>query len=288
MFNHDVAIALSTPTAPMNYFYRNGTHDELIFVHQGSGRLESVFGTLEFKEHDYLVIPVSTIYQLHCAPGSKLLVFESRGRIRVPRRYRNEFGQCNEFSPFCERDIRTPSALNTTDQLGDFELRVKMEETTHQLILDHHPFDVVGWDGYLFPWALNINDFEPITGRIHQPPPIHQTFDSDNFVICSFVPRLYDYHPQAIPVPYNHANVNSDEVLYYVAGSFMSRKSSKVGTFTVHPAGVPHGPHPGTVERSLGMKETKELAVMCDTFRPLHLTSEAANFVNHNYLTSWL
>lgn len=286
--NGDLKLGLSTPTKPMSYFYRNGTEDELLFIHEGSGILRTQFGNLKFSRGDYIVIPVGTTYQLDFSTQAKVLTIESHGRIEIPKRYRNEYGQLLEHSPYCERDIRVPDELNTVDERGSFEVIVKHEKIFSKLVLAHHPFDVVGWDGYLYPWIFNIGDFEPITGRIHQPPPTHQTFYSDGFVVCSFVPRMYDYHPEAIPVPYNHSNVNSDEVLYYVEGNFMSRRGIDVGSFTHHPAGLPHGPHPGTVEASLGQTRTEELAVMVDTFRPLELTTEALSLCDRNYVRSWL
>jgi len=288
LINSKVKIGLSTPTDTMDYFYRNASADELLFVHHGKGTLRTQFGRLDFRAGDYIVIPVGTTYQLDYEANTKLLVVESGGRIEVPKRYRNEYGQFNEFSPFCERDIRVPLELETHDEIGDFTIHVRTGDRTTKMILDHHPFDVVGWDGFLYPWIFNIEDFEPITGRIHQPPPVHQTFYADGFVVCSFVPRLFDYHPKSIPVPYNHSNVNSDEVLYYVDGDFMSRKGVKNGSFTHHPAGIPHGPHPNSVEKSLGKKETKELAVMIDTFEALQLTKAGAKLSDEEYMKSWL
>lgn len=288
LLNNDLKIGIATPTTSADFFYRNGSCDELLFVHSGDGVLRTQFGKLHFKAGDYVVIPVGTTYQLSFSNATRLLLVESRGRIEVPKRYRNEYGQFLEHAPFCERDIRVPRELETIDQKGEFEIRVRVGDSLSSLIVDHHPFDVVGWDGLLYPWIFNIGDFEPITGRIHQPPPVHQTFYADGFVVCSFVPRLFDYHPQAIPVPYNHSNVNSDEVLYYVAGDFMSRKGVGLGSFTHHPAGLPHGPHPGTVEKSLGQRETKELAVMIDTHAPLSLTAEGAKLSDPGYLRSWI
>ncbi|MBN8550739.1 MAG: homogentisate 1,2-dioxygenase [Deltaproteobacteria bacterium] len=286
--NPQIKLGLATPTQSMNYFYRNAQCDELIFVHHGSGTLHSQFGSLPFRHGDYIVLPVGVTYQLECKDKCRLLVLEANSRIEVPQRYRNEYGQLLERSPFCERDIRVPQTLVTHDERGEFEIQVRTGSQLNRLVLDHHPFDVVGWDGYLYPWIFNIEDFEPITGRVHQPPPVHQTFAGEGFVVCSFVPRMYDYHPEAVPVPYNHSNVNSDEVLYYVAGDFMSRKGIKQGSFTLHPAGLPHGPHPGTVEKSLGQKDTKELAVMVDTFAPLHVTKAAAALLDPEYVRSWL
>ncbi len=286
--NSAVRLGLATPTTQMCYWYRNGVGDELIFVHSGSGIVHTQFGDLPFAAGDYVVIPVGTTYQLAFQQACRLLVLETTSSIEIPRRYLNDAGQFNEFAPFCERDLRVPKDLRTFDSKGEFEVRVNMGDSLHRTILDHHPFDVVGWDGFLYPWIFNIKDFEPITGRIHQPPPVHQTFHTDSFVVCSFVPRLYDYHPQAIPVPYHHSNVNSDEVLYYVAGEFMSRRGIDQGSFTHHPAGIPHGPHPGTVERSLGQRETAEMAVMIDTFAPLFPTKFALTTLDRAYPSSWI
>jgi homogentisate 1,2-dioxygenase len=288
LVNEDVQLGLCTPTEDMKYYYRNGLKDELIFVHYGTGKLETIFGDLSFKPGDYIVIPIGTTYRITLeGENHRFLVLESNSRIESPKRYRNEFGQLLEHSPFCERDIRVPTQLNTFVEQGKYEVRVNMDNQVTSFTYDHHPFDVVGWDGYLYPWIINIADFEPITGRVHQPPPVHQTFSGHNFVVCSFVPRLFDYHPEAIPAPYAHSNVNSDEVLYYVAGNFMSRKGVDEGSFTLHPSGIPHGPHPGTIEASIGKKETHELAVMVDTFRPLRVTQFALSFEDEKYMSSW-
>lgn len=287
MFNDDVTIGLCQPTEPMNYFYRNGEQDEVLFVHHGEGKLETVFGTLAYHKGDYLVIPMGTTYRVVTETPSKFLVIESASAVETPKRYRNEFGQLLEHSPFCERDIRPPSALETHTEQGEFEVRVKARGMLTSYFFDFHPLDVVGWDGYLFPYAFNIEDFEPITGRLHQPPPVHQTFQAHNFVICSFVPRLYDYHPLSIPAPYFHSNIESDEVLYYVDGNFMSRKGIEEGSITIHPMGIPHGPHPGTIEASIGKTETQELAVMVDTFRPLHIAKRARDVEDPKYMMSW-
>lgn len=288
MVNNQLKVGLSTPTEQMEYFYRNGNCYELLFVHYGSGLIRTQFGVLPYGKGDYVILPVGTTYQIEWSEETKFLVVESHGQIETPKRYRNEYGQLLEHSPFCERDIKTPQELDSRDETGEFEIRVRTGNVLSSVVVAHHPFDVVGWDGYLFPWTFNISDFEPITGRIHQPPPVHQTFHADGFVVCSFVPRLFDYHPLSIPVPYNHSNVNSDEVLYYVEGNFMSRKGVDIGSFTHHPAGIPHGPHPGTVEKSLGATETKELAVMIDTFAPLHMTKEAYELAAPEYMRSWL
>lgn len=287
--NEDLLIGIVRPCEGMNYFYRNSDGDELLFVHHGTGKIESTFGTLSYKPGDYIVIPVGTIYRVAPDQGeSKFLVVETNSWITTPKRYRNEFGQLLEHSPFCERDIKGPEKLTAYDEAGDFEVRTKSRGFLHSHHYPHHPLDVAGWDGYLYPWIINIGDFEPITGRIHMPPPIHQTFEGHNFVICSFVPRLYDYHPEAIPAPYAHSNVDSDEVLYYVEGNFMSRKGVKQESITLHPSGIPHGPHPGKAEASIGKKETLELAVMIDTFRPLKVVKKAQRLEDENYQYSWL
>lgn len=289
MGNQDVVLGVCTPVEPMEYFYRNADGDELLFVHEGAGELQTVFGTLSYQQGDYLVIPIGTTYRIiPSSEKSRFLVIESENEIVPPKRYRNEHGQLLEHSPFCERDIRPPDRLETHTEAGDFEVRVKKGNALYSYQFDFHPLDVVGWDGYLYPYALSIHDFEPITGRIHQPPPVHQTFAGQNFVVCSFVPRLYDYHPHAIPAPYYHSNVESDEVLYYVAGNFMSRNGIYEGSITLHPMGIPHGPHPGKVEASIGKKETQELAVMLDTFNPLKITRQAQAVEDSKYMYSWL
>lgn len=290
LVNEDCKIILSAPTISQTaYFYKNADADEVIFVHQGSGILHTMYGQLSFAYGDYLVIPRGTIYKIHFdQPENRLLIVESNGPISFPKRYRNEYGQLMEHSPFCERDIRKPVHLETNDQQGDFLVYIKKQDMLYPYHYQNHPFDIVGWDGYVYPFAFSIHDFEPITGRVHQPPPVHQTFDGKNFVICSFVPRLFDYHPLAIPAPYNHSNIDSDEVLYYVDGDFMSRKHVERGMITLHPGGIPHGPHPGTIEKSIGAKETKELAVMVDTFRPLLMTEFAAGLEDPDYHKSWL
>ncbi len=287
--NQDLVMGVSIPTEPMNYFYRNADGDELVFVHEGEGELQTIFGTILYQPGDYLVIPIGTTYRLvPSTEKSRFLVIESDNEIAPPKRYRNEHGQLLEHSPFCERDIRLPDRLDTHTECGNFEVRVKKGNALYSYQFDFHPFDVVGWDGYLYPYALSIHDFEPITGRIHQPPPVHQTFAGQNFVVCSFVPRLYDYHPEAIPAPYYHSNVESDEVLYYVAGNFMSRNGIFEGSITLHPMGIPHGPHPGKIEASIGKKETQELAVMVDTFQPLKMTRQALAIEDADYMYSWL
>lgn len=287
--NKDVSMSICHPTSrKMDYYYKNGQEDEVIFIHDGNGYLYSQFGKLRIKQGDYVVIPRTTIYRLEWDEGPlKLLIIESTNPVETVKRYRNELGQLLEHSPYCERDIRPPSELVTESEKGDYLMKIKHSDMLHDYHYAHSPFDLVGWDGYLYPYALSIHDFEPITGRIHQPPPVHQTFQAHGYVICSFVPRLFDYHPKAIPAPYNHSNIDSDEVLYYVEGNFMSRKGIDRGSFTLHPGGLPHGPHPGTVEASIGAKETEELAVMLDTFGPLYVTETGLQYIDEKYPMSW-
>ena len=290
LMNNDCHIVLAAPKKSLNdYFYKNADCDELIFVHKGSGKLRTLLGNIEFGYGDYLMIPRGMIYQIEFNDeNNRLFIVESSSPMYTPKRYRNWFGQLLEHSPFCERDLRRPTELETHDQTGDFLIKVKKEGMLHQYIYGAHPFGVVGWDGYNYPYAFSIHDFEPITGRVHQPPPVHQTFEAAGFVVCSFCPRLYDYHPEAIPAPYNHSNIDSDEVLYYVDGDFMSRNHIEQGMITLHPAGIPHGPHPGAMERSIGEKVTEELAVMVDTFKPLKVTKEALAIDEGGYHTSWV
>lgn len=290
LFNNDLNITLAAPKKSMQqYFYKNADADELIFVHEGSGKLRTHLGNLTFSYGDYLVIPRGMIYQLEFNDeNNRLFIVESFSPVLTPKRYRNEFGQLLEHSPFCERDFRRPAELETHDEKGEFVMKIRKENVMHELVYASHPFDVVGYDGYNYPYAFSIHDFEPITGRVHQPPPVHQTFEAHNYVVCSFCPRLYDYHPKSIPAPYNHSNIDSDEVLYYVDGDFMSRNHVERGYISLHPGGIPHGPHPGAYERSIGQKETKELAVMVDTFRPLKITQAAMDIDDGTYKTSWL
>jgi len=289
LFNRDIGILLARPSVTDDFFYRNAQGDEIVYVTTGGGVLESQFGELPFRKGDYLVIPRGIIHRYRLDHQEQIfLIVESRGYVRTPHRYRNEHGQLLEHSPFCERDIRPPETLPVHEEAGEFPIVIKKQNALHRTVLDHHPFDVVGWDGYYFPWALNIEDFEPITGRLHQPPPVHQTFSSDGFVLCSFVPRLFDYHPESIPVPYNHSNVMSDEVLYYCNDKFMSRKDVESGSLTFHPDGLPHGPQPGKTEASIGAKETNELAVMIDTFAPLTVAQDILECEDRDYGRSWL
>jgi homogentisate 1,2-dioxygenase len=288
--NTDVTLYLSRPKSlSQEYFYKNVDADEVIFIHEGKGTLRTQLGNIEFSYGDYLVVPRGMIYQMSFEDSNnRHFIIESKDPIYTPKRYRNWFGQLLEHSPFCERDIKTPSTLETHDELGAFVVKIKKEGILYDYSYASHPFDVVGWDGYNYPYVFSIHDFEPITGRIHQPPPVHQTFETSSFVICSFVPRLYDYHPDSIPAPYNHSNIDSDEVLYYVDGDFMSRNDITKGQITLHPAGIPHGPHPGAYERSIGKKGTEELAVMVDTFKPLKLTTQALEIEVKDYYKSWI
>jgi len=291
LFNADISMHYVEPTKNDEFFYRNAQADELVYVSKGSGILESVYGNLEYGEGDYLVIHRGILHRYRMnleGEQTKLVVFESRGHVRYPSRYKNEFGQLIEGAPYSERDIRVPLELAPRDETGDFSLYVKQYDGINELVLDHHPFDVVGWDGYFYPWAFNIRDFESIVGRVHQPPPVHQTFQGDGFVVCSFCPRPYDFHPEAVPAPYNHSNVDSDEVIYYASSEFMSRKGIEFGSITHHPDGIPHGPHPGRAEASIGAKYTDELAVMMDSFRPLKVAKQAMAIEDKAYHKSWL
>lgn len=290
LVNADLHISLAAPRKSMtDYFYKNTMADEMIFIHEGSGILKTGYGNIQFEYGDYLIIPRGVIYQIHFNDEkNRLFIVESFSPIKAPKRYRNENGQLLEHSPFCERDIKTPQNLETIDEKGDFKILIKKQGLIYPYVYGTHPFDFVGWDGFHYPWGFSIHNFEPITGRLHQPPPVHQTFEAHNFVVCSFVPRKYDYHPLSIPAPYNHSNVDSDEVLYYVDGDFMSRKSVEKGQITLHPGGIPHGPHPGTVEKSIGKESTEELAVMIDPFRPLMLTEEALEIEDPDYYKSWI
>jgi len=290
MGNSDVVLYVARPTEAMDYWYKFAHGDDILFIHEGTGTLESQFGVLHYRPGDYLVIPTGVIWRLIPDDGveQRLLVVESYGHVTPPKRYLNNYGQFLEHSPYCERDIRPPDDLLTFAETGEFEVHVKARNVITRFVYNHHPLDVVGWDGHLWPFAFNIEDFEPITGRVHQPPPVHQTFDGPGYVLCSFVPRLFDYHPLAIPAPYNHSNVDSDEVLYYVEGNFMSRKGIERASLTIHPNGIPHGPHPGTYEGSIGKKETHELAVMVDTFRPLRMTRQSLEIEDPDYAYTWL
>lgn len=288
--NSDCHIVLAAPRkSTTEYFYKNTDSDEMIFIHKGSGKLRTIYGNLDFSYGDYLIIPRGIIYKIDFdTQDNRLFILESHSPIYTPKQYRNWFGQLLEHSPFCERDIRKPYELETNNEFGDFVIKVKKKDEIIDMVYASHPFDVIGYDGYNYPYAFSIHNFEPITGRVHLPPPVHQTFQTNALVVCSFVPRLYDYHPLSVPAPYNHSNIDSDEVLYYVDGDFMSRNDVKAGNISLHPAGIPHGPHPGAVERSIGKKETLELAVMVDTFKPLMVTEEALKIAEDNYYLSWL
>jgi len=295
--NADCEMSMCCPAEAMDYHYKNGQGDECIFIHFGSGTVYTMFGALPFGQKDYIVIPKGTIYRMVFdekttadEPDPRFLVIETcnASHIMPPPRYLSKkTSQFLEHAPYCERDLRLPEAPMTFDEKGDFEVRVKARDQMHSYMYHYHPLDVVGWDGCYYPYIFNIDDFAPITGKLHMPPPIHQTFEARNFVICSFCPRMLDYHPEAIKVPYNHSNIDSDEVLYYVEGNFGSRKGIEVGSMTLHPQGIPHGPHPGTIEASLDATHTAELAVMCDTFRPLYPTKAALDFDDEDYTKSW-
>jgi homogentisate 1,2-dioxygenase len=288
LFNDDVAMLYSQPDKQDEHFYRNAQGDEVVYVAEGEGTLETQFGNLAVAPGDYLVIHRGILHRYVFTKPAKLLIMESRGYVRTPSRYRNDYGQIVEGAPYSERDFKVPRELVTRDEKGDFQIIVKQHNGLNEFILDHHPCDVVGWDGMFYPWAFNINDFEPIVGRVHQPPPVHQTFQGDGFVICSFCPRPFDFHPEAIPAPYNHSNVDSDEVIFYASSEFMSRKGIEYGSITHHPDGIPNGPHPGRAEASIGAKGTDELAVMMDSFRPLKVAKAMLPIEDAGYQTSWL
>jgi len=287
--NNDLKIGLAAPKSfSKAYFYRNGDSDEMLFIHVGSGKLRTMYGNIDFKYGDYLIIPKGTTYQIDFdTEDNRILFIESRGAITTPNRYRNNYGQLLEHSPFCERDFRLPTDLATHDEKGQFKVLSKKQDVLWEYTHENHPFDVVGWDGFNYPYAFSIHDFEPITGRIHLPPPIHQTWEAPGYVVCSFVPRMYDYHPESVPAPYHHSNIDSEELLYYVDGDFMSRNDIEKGQITLHPGGIPHGPHPGAIERSVGKEKTEELAVMIDPFNPVMITEEAMNLQVDDYYKSW-
>jgi homogentisate 1,2-dioxygenase len=312
--NSDCEMAVCNPAEQMAYHYKNGQGDECLFIHFGSGVCHTMLGTLKFGPRDYLVIPKGVIYKIIWdkrqdtvklggdgkpadggaafadMPYGKVLLIETTNgsHIGPPPRYVSKMhGQYLEHAPYCERDLRTPEMPMTWDERGDFPVRIKARDLVHEYVYHYHPLDIVGWDGCYYPFVFNADDFSPITGKLHMPPPIHQTFEAHNFVICTFAPRMLDYHPQSIKVPYNHSNLDSDEVLYYVEGNFGSRKGIEVGSLTLHPQGIPHGPHPGTIEASLTATHTAELAVMCDTFRPLFPTKAALEMDDQNYPASW-
>jgi homogentisate 1,2-dioxygenase len=288
-FNNDCVLAVCEPTESADWFYRNGQADELVFVHHGSGTLETMFGDLDFRPGDYIVMPRGVTHRYRFDTGRvKLLVIESTGPIETPKHFRNQYGQLLEHAPYCERDLRLPQWREPVDETGSFPVKIKMGRKLQPVEQAHHPFDLVGWDGSYYPWIFNINDFMPAVGKVHLPPPVHLTFTAPGFVICSFVPRLFDFHDQAVPIPYAHSNVDSDEVLYYAEGNFMSRKGIESESITLHPSGFPHGPQPGLLEKSLGATETYELAVMLDTFASLIPAADAAEADDPIYPSSWL
>lgn len=286
--NEDLTLSVADVERRMEYFYRNAGGDELLFIHEGSGVLESPFGEIAYRAHDYLLVPCGTIYRLQPESPTRLVVHESRGHITIPKKFRNEFGQLVEHAPFYERDFRSPALSSAIDARGEYEVRVANRGRNAVYIVENHPFDVVGWDGYCYPYAFNADDYAPITGKLHQPPPAHATFEAPGAAFCVFVPRLFDYHPLAIPIPYNHSSVDCDEVLYYVSGNFMSRRGVEEGSITLHAAGAPHGPQPGAVENSLGKTATDELAIMVDTFRPLGIARDAQTLEDPEYYRSWI
>jgi homogentisate 1,2-dioxygenase len=289
-FNSDCMIARCRPAVQQTEYYRNAQQDEMIFVHSGTGRLESMYGELIFGPLDYLIVPKCTTYRLvfDDVANADLLVVEARGTLGFPPRYINPDGQFRLGAPFCERDLRGPSLVEPKADEGEFPVLIKDGNRWTRYMLASHPWDVVGWDGMIYPFAFNADDFEPITGKVHQPPPIHQTFQADGFVVCTFAPRMLDTHPEAIKVPYAHSNIESDEVLYYVRGQFGSRRGVELGSLTLHPHGIPHGPHPGTIVASRNVTYTDELAVMIDTFAPLQVAADATSMDDPNYPFSWL
>lgn len=286
--NSDVVISVAQADRPMEYFYRNTGGDELLFIHHGTGLLETQFGELAYRENDYLIVPTGTTYRVVPSSPTRMLVHECSGSVKIPRKYRNEYGQLEEHAPYYERDFRVPVLRPPVETQGEYEIRVTNGGRHATYVVQNHPCDVVGWDGYCYPYAFNLEEFAPITGKLHQPPPAHATFESPGAAYCAFVPRLFDYHPQAIPVPYNHSSVDCDEVLYYVSGNFMSRRGVEAGSITLHAAGAPHGPQPGAVEASLGKTSTDEIAVMVDTFRPLQLAEAAFECEDSAYFRSWI
>ena len=285
-YNQDITVYKSNVTESMVNLYKNAYADEVLFIQNGNGVLSSNFGSLNISKGDYVVIPRGVIWEIRIKTKMKILTIESGAPIETPAKYRNKFGQLLEHSPFSERDIKTPNFEKPIDK-NSIKINVKYGSKIQSYFYQNHPFDLVGWDGYYFPWVFNINDFMPITGKIHQPPPVHQTFQSNGFVICSFVPRLFDYHEKSIPAPYAHSNVDSEELIFYVEGNFMSRKGIDSESITYHPMGLTHGPQPGKIEESLNAKETTELAVMIDTFKPLNMTNNTKEIEDKNYPYSW-
>jgi homogentisate 1,2-dioxygenase len=288
MWNADLEVWLCKPTEPFPGFYRNGEGDEVIYVHRGGGVLRTVFGRVPFREKDYVVIPRGTTHSFELDAGEQTwLCFHTPGEIETPNRYRNRYGLLLEHAPYSQRDFHGPVELETYDESGEYPVRVRVRGGHQDYVLDRHPFDVVGWDGYVWPYTFNADDFEPRAGRFHLPPPAHQTFQGPNFVICTFAPRMLDWDPEAVPLPYHHSNIQSEEVMFYAEGDYAARKGVEVGSITLHPSGLPHGPQPGAVEKALGSKSTDELAIMWDTFRPLHLTTLWRDNDKPEYALSW-
>jgi homogentisate 1,2-dioxygenase len=290
LVNEDVIFSRCRPAQPQTELYRNADADEVLFIHRGQGSVQSMFGVLPFKPFDYVVIPRCTTYRIEFDVGIQpdMLVFEATGNVSIPQHYRNADGQLRLGAPYYERDLHGPREMLLIDREQDTTVLIKDGQRLSRYTLASHPFDVVGWDGLVYPFTFNADDFEPITGTVHQPPPVQQTFDAPGFVICTFAPRLLDTHPQAIKVPYAHSNVQADEVLYYVRGRFGSRRGVEEASITLHPRGIPHGPHPGTIVASRSMTRTDELAVMMDTVRPLALTRQALELDDPAYPYSWL
>ncbi|HEX9639886.1 MAG TPA: homogentisate 1,2-dioxygenase [Candidatus Krumholzibacteria bacterium] len=290
LFNADVSLWHAAPDRHDEDFFRNGQADELVYLAQGRGVLESQYGSLEVRDGDYVVIPRGIVHRwrLDSERPATMLILESSGALRTPRRYRNEHGQLLEGAPFNERDIRRPAELDVHDEAGSFGIVVKHDHKLLRYTLTHHPCDAVGWDGFYYPWAFSIHDFEPLVGRFHQPPPIHQTFEGDGFVVCSFCPRPFDFDEEAVPAPYFHTNAMTDEVIFYASSEFMSRKGVSFGSITLHPDGISHGPQPGRMEASIGKKWTDELAVMVDTYRPLQRARAIADIEDADYWKSWI
>ena len=289
MWNADIEAHVCKPTEAMDGFYRNGEGDEVVYVHRGSGKVRTMFGVLPYREKDYVVLPRGTTHRWEPDPDAEQywLVFHTPGEIETPNRYRNRYGQLLEHAPFSQRDFHPPVQLETHDEEGRFEVVVRVRDGLQAYVLDRHPFDVVAWDGYVYPYTFNALDFEPRAGRFHLPPPAHQTFQGPNFVICTFAPRMLDWDETAVPLPYHHSNIQSEEVMFYADGDYAARKGVDIGCITLHPSGLPHGPQPGTVEKALGMKSTNELAVMWDTFRPLKLAAEWQGLDDPSYAFSW-
>ncbi len=288
--NDHCIVSTAQITEEADFFYRNSQMHEIVFIHHGKGWLLSEYGKIKFEDWDYLVIPKGTTYQLKFDDykNNKIFIIESDTPYEIPSHFRNEYGQLTEEAPYYERDFRVPEYMDPIDKISNFKLVLKVRNKMFEFSLPHHPFDVVGWDGFLYPYAFNIKEYAPKVGKIHLPPPIHLVFKTENFVICNFVPRLYDFHPQSIPAPYYHSNVDSDEVLYYVHGDFMSRTGVQEGSITLHPMGIPHGPQPGKTEASIGKKETDEYAIMIDTFQPLRVTKNVKATMVEDYSQSWL